>query len=127
MNTIDTKHQAIINACQQWLKNVVIKYNFCPFARKEFDAQTIEYIVCPHQQPQPVLAAIQAACQQLDNHPNISTSLIILPHGFERFDDYLDLVDSAQQHIIDPNYEGIYQLASFHPNYCFAGSDQQDL
>lgn len=116
----------MIQACQNWLKQVVIKYNFCPFARKEFDAQTIKYDICTHNQLDGVLTAIQNACEKLDNNDDISTTLVILPQGFERFDRYLDLVDAAQNTIIDPQYEGIYQLASFHPDYCFADADNQD-
>ena len=28
--------------------------------------------------------------------------------------------------LIEQDYEGIYQLASFHPEYCFAGEDETD-
>ena len=122
----NSDHQQIINACQQWLKTVVIKYNFCPFARKEFEAQTIEYQICNEQQIDAVLNQIQTACQQLDDNPNISTTLMILSTGYDNFDKYLDLIDAAQATIIDPDYEGIYQLASFHPDYCFADAKNDD-
>ena len=124
MNNLSDKQ--IIQSCQNWLKQVVIKYNFCPFARKEFEAKTIEYHICAHQNIDLALEAIEQACQKLDEIDHISTTLVILPQGFERFDSYLDLVDAAQSTIIDPQYEGIYQLASFHPDYCFADSNNQD-
>lgn len=122
----EPNNEQIVQACENWLKQVVIKYNFCPFARKEFDAQTIAYTICEHKKIESVLTAIQNACEQLDNNKQISTTLVILPHGFERFDRYLDLVDAAQSKIIDPQYEGIYQLASFHPDYCFADAHSED-
>ena len=39
---------------------------------------------------------------------------------------YLDLVDKGERLLVKENYEGIYQLASFHPLYLFAGSNEND-
>ena len=64
--------------------------------------------------------------QQLDEEPSIETTLLILPSGFEDFNHYLDLVEIADALIADNDYEGVYQVASFHPGYLFAGSSEND-
>jgi hypothetical protein len=46
---------------------------------------------------------------------------LVLSTGWASFDDYLMLVDVAQQSLEHWGYEGEYQLASFHPDYLFAG------
>ena len=40
-----TEHTLITQAMQNWVKSVIVKFNFCPFARKEVEANTIAYIV----------------------------------------------------------------------------------
>ena len=48
------------------------------------------------------------------------------PNSFANFDDYLDLVDKAEKALRKKKLEGIYQVASFHPLYRFAGSTDDD-
>ena len=66
------------------------------------------------------------SCEQLDRESDIETSLLILPNGLADFDDYLDFLDLANELMHKQGYEGIYQLASFHPDYCFDGVDAAD-
>jgi hypothetical protein len=65
-------------------------------------------------------------CLNLNEQPEVETALIILPEGFSDFEEYLDLVYEAEELIIDEGFEGTYQVASFHPNYVFADSDDND-
>lgn len=44
----------------------------------------------------------------------------------ESFDDFLDAVEIGDELMLAQGYEGVYQLASFHPDYCFEGSDEED-
>ena len=62
----------------------------------------------------------------LDRTEGIETSLLIFPNHFADFEDYLDLVELAENLSIEQGYEGVYQIASFHPDYCFAGADADD-
>jgi hypothetical protein len=52
--------------------------------------------------------------------------LIILPEHFDDFEQYLDIIDLCEQLLIMENLEGVFQVASFHPQYLFAGSDEND-
>ncbi|MBV1909251.1 MAG: DUF1415 domain-containing protein, partial [Kangiellaceae bacterium] len=63
---------------------------------------------------------------RLDQQGDIATTLILLPKGLESFFDYLDFIDIANELLVELGYEGIYQLASFHPDYCFADVQQDD-
>lgn len=119
-------YQHIIDSTALWVKNVIVKYNICPFARPELDNNSIRYIVLDQTRIDPLLDAIEAECRYLDTHPKVATTLVMLAKGFDDFNDYLDLLDLTQQSVIDPQYEGTYQLASFHPDYCFADSNEDD-
>lgn len=57
---------------------------------------------------------------------HIETTFLIFPGAYGNFMSYLDLVDKAEALLEKENYESVYQLASFHPGYCFAGSDEND-
>ncbi len=72
------------------------------------------------------LEAVIAELRFLDRTEDIETTLLIFPNHFADFDDYLDLVELAERLSIAEGYEGVYQIASFHPQYCFAGADEDD-
>lgn len=111
--------QAIATEMENWVERVIMKYNICPFARQEVMSDTIRYQVIENKKLDHVLTALIDECQFLDAHPELETTLFILPQGFEGFYLYLDLVDIANDLLIEQGYEGVYQLASFHPDYCF--------
>jgi hypothetical protein len=121
-----TDLNAPIPQTQRWLSTVVIGLNFCPFAKREFDSGRIHYAVIETQDTKAQLHAIIQHCAALDDDAERETSLLIFPAGLEDFEDYLDLLDMANALLIEQGYEGIYQLASFHPDYCFAGVSADD-
>ncbi|QLE85845.1 DUF1415 domain-containing protein [Shewanella sp. Scap07] len=121
---MDTVELSPAQQTRNWVEKVIMKYNICPFARQEVLRNSICYQVVDEQALAEVLTAFIKACQTLDENPQIETSLFIIPRGFEGFYQYLDLVDIATDLLIEQGYEGTYQLASFHPDYCFDGEPQ---
>ena len=117
---------AIITQTKKWITHVVVGCNFCPFAARELIKGSIHYEVLENADTQKVLEAVAAAMQQLDNEPNIETTLLILSFSFFNFDEYLDLLEDAETLLEKEGYEGIYQVASFHPAYLFAESTEDD-
>ncbi len=123
---VTPSNEKIIAQTKKWITDVVAGCNFCPFASKEIKRNTIHYQVLPEAGNRQALEAVMRQFIFLDDHPETATSLLILPHGFEKFPDYLDLLDLTEKLLKKEKYEGIYQLASFHPAYMFAGSNDQD-
>ena len=121
-----SEQQQYIEHTENWVKQVIMKYNLCPFARQEVERASIRYVAVEEHKSKAVLQALLAECALLDEQPAVETTLVILPRGFEGFYAYLDLVDLADQALFDQGYEGKYQLASFHPDYCFDGEAQDD-
>jgi hypothetical protein len=122
MSTIDEVDQT-----KQWLEQVIIGLNFCPFAKKEFVNQTIHYFTSNKEQLKAALVEFLSQCHYLYDNPKIETSLLIYNQGFRDFNRFLDLVDYANDIIVEYNFEGIFQLATFHPEYCFAEADYDDV
>jgi uncharacterized protein len=116
----------IVTSTQQWLKEVVIACNFCPFAAKEMLQNRIRYQVQKDDDLNACAEKILAELTFLDENADAETTLLIFPKGFEDFEDFLDLLDIAEGIIEYHDYAGIYQIASFHPNYLFEGSSEDD-
>ncbi len=116
----------IIDQTKKWIVDVVIGCNLCPFAANVIKQQTISYHVETSMDQEHCLHSFVYELERLDNNDRIETSFLIFPNKFEKFDDYLDLVSLTEELMKRKGYEGIYQVASFHPLYLFAGSDEND-
>lgn len=116
----------VINQTKKWLSSVVIEHNFCPFAKREYDNNRIHYAVIETDDLKVQLEHIILECAALDNNTQRETSLLILHKTLPDFEDYLDVLELANSLLKEQGYEGIYQLASFHPNYCFEGVNPDD-
>ncbi|UJF17568.1 DUF1415 domain-containing protein [Vibrio sp. SS-MA-C1-2] len=114
-----TEQQQVIDQTVKWVKDVIIKYNICPFARREIERGSIRCITVDESKIDKVLEQLIIECEFLDENSEIETSLVVIPRGFEGFYPYLDLVDIANELLIEQGYEGVYQIATFHPDYCF--------
>lgn len=116
----------IIEHTQNWVKDVIVKYNICPFARREVERGSIRYHVCDQMEKELLLQSLLNECHFLDENEATETTLFIMPVGLEGFYDFLDFVELANDLLEMEDYEGVYQLANFHPDYCFAGEPQSE-
>jgi hypothetical protein len=124
---IETEQQAqVIKMINSWLEQIVIDKNFCPFAKHSVEQKAVHFISTDLTQRKALLSLFADECIRLNNEAQLDTTLIILERGFEVFYDYLDLLDDCQALLEDTGFEGVYQLASFHPDYCFADCDEND-
>lgn len=118
----------VIAETRQWVWDFVIGLNLCPFAKHPFEQDRIRYQVCDDNDEQGIYRSILRELDQLSqlSAEQVETSLLIVPQGLESFDAYLDMLDVAEQAIQDCGLEGHFQLASFHPDYCFDGVAEDD-
>jgi len=113
----DTKH---------WFESMVLGLGLCPFAAPVHKAKRIRYSSCHPDNVQELLTHLLQECQLLERKPHWSTSLLIYPGLFPDFSSYLDVLYAAEAHLKKHHFEGTFQLASFHPNYCFQDCDPSD-
>ena len=122
----ENETEQVITDTKNWVNNVVVGCNFCPFAAKEVKKGSIQYTVLDEATLKTTLEAVMRAMLQLDSDDSIETTLLILPGSFLLFNDYLNMLDKAETLLDKEQYSGIYQMASFHPAYLFAGSNNED-
>lgn len=104
----------------QWVDNVIIGENFCPFARKEREQDRIRVSTVEESDHALILQSLLDEMLLLENDAKVETTLLVITEGCKDFFDYLDLVDLANRLIRQQQYEGVFQLATFHPDYLFA-------
>ncbi len=116
-----------VSVVQQWLDNAVIGLNLCPFAATPKRLNKIHYRVLEEGPEDSILQALMEEMQRLDKFPDIETTLLILPHHLQSFDDYNQFLNWTDALINKQGWSGIYQIASFHPDYCFQGAAPDDV
>ncbi|MDX2067935.1 MAG: DUF1415 domain-containing protein [Haliscomenobacter sp.] len=114
--------EIIVSQTQAWIKKVIIACNFCPFAQREVQRGSIRYLVVHSEDIDVCMEAMFAECGRLDEDENIETTLVIFPGVFTSFKDYLLLIENCEDMLVVNDYEGVYQVASFHQDYQFAGT-----
>ena len=117
--------QLIIDQTIAWIHKVVVGCNFCPFAARTLQNH-VHYQVEDSTNTTSCLDSFLQEITRLDKELHIETSFLIFSNAFQHFEDYLDIVSLAEDLLKEKGYEGIYQLASFHPVYRFAGSAKDD-
>ena len=113
-------------ATQKWIETVVIGLNICPFAQKVFDDKRIRFEIENSKDIESCLETVVAEFEYLDDHTNVETTLICYANYLKNFNDYLEFLTIAQVLLKELGYESIYQLASFHPDYLFAKTNEDD-
>ena len=126
-NLINTED--VVSATATWLDKAVIGLNLCPFAKAVQVKQQVRYVVSEAKTPEALLEDLERELELLAeaNPEKIETTLLIHPlalHDFLDFNDFLDVADGMLEEM---ELDGILQVASFHPDYQFAGTEQDDI
>lgn len=112
----------------QWLNDVVIGLNLCPFAAKPQRNQQIKIFVSQASREEALLQDILDQLLELDTKEaqELETALVVVPNMLDDFMDYNFFIDWVEALIRQQDWEGIFQVATFHPDYCFAGTCPED-
>lgn len=119
----------VIQATRDWLERAVIGLNLCPFAKAVHARGQIRYVVSDATGRDALLADLKQELQALSEvDPNlIDTTLLIHPGAMGDFLEYNDFLTVADRAVRKLRLDGVIQIASFHPNYQFAGSMPDDI
>lgn len=106
-----------------WVKDFVVGFNLCPFARPLLASEALRVTVCEANDDEGVAAALLNEIQliQKASESEVATTLVVFPNALQGFDGYLAFLHGAQQLLEEMGLLGVLQLASFHPDYQFAG------
>lgn len=116
----------VIDATLNWVDDIVIKHNFCPFARYVRTPNQIRCVVNTGDAGE-VIQSLYDELRHLEENDSTATTLIALTHpAIADFEEYLDVLAISDSMLHDWGFSGTYQLASFHPDYVFEGNDIND-
>ena len=120
--------QQVLQTTRNWLEKVVVGLTLCPFASKPLAHDQIRLAVSQAQSFEQLSKELLAEMAFILQHEpeELETSLLIMPHLLEDFEEYLNFVAWGEEQIEAIGAEGTLQLASFHPDYCFADADAED-
>lgn len=121
--------ETVIAATRTWLERAVIGLNLCPFAKAVHVKEQIRYVVSAATTPEELLADLVRELEVLAeaSAEKIDTTLLIHPQVLGDFLDYNDFLDLADDALEELQLDGILQIASFHPDYQFDGTEPDDI
>ncbi len=124
MSSTNTEKSATqMQLTRQWLEQVVIGLGLCPFAAQPLLENRVRIQVCDSTTELQLLETLHAELDRLDQQPasELETTLLVLPNMLADFADYNQFLDQVDALLDEFAWHGKYQIASFHPHYCFAG------
>lgn len=112
-----------------WLERAVIGLNLCPFAKGVHVKGQIHYVVSQATSAQELLQDLVRELQELEAaDPAVrDTTLLMAPLCLQDFLDFNDFLGEAERALAELDLEGILQIASFHPQFQFAGTQAEDI
>lgn len=112
----------------RWLERAVIGLNLCPFAKAVHVKGQIRYAVSEATTPEALRGDLQRELSLLVDTPaeQVDTTLLIHPRVLNDFADYNDFLADADELLEELELDGVVQIASFHPDYCFAEGPSDD-
>jgi len=118
-----------LQATQRWVERVVIGLNLCPFAKAVQLRGQVRYRLSAATSTEALLVDLRDELSSLHGADAaiVDTSLLVHPHVLQDFYDYNDFLAEADAELARLGLEGELQIASFHPDYCFADSEPDDL
>ncbi len=118
--------QVIVNSVIRWFEQAVLGLNLCPFAHRPYQQSAIHFKLCAARDDNACLSDLYLYLQELDQNSEIDTLIMICPYHLQQFADYNQFLSLADQLLDQEGWSGVYQIASFHPDYQFADAPAGD-
>ena len=112
-----------------WVTRAVVGLNLCPFAKAPLVKGQIRCVVSDAGDARALLAVLRDELETLAeaNPAQIETTLVVHPQMLVDFAEFNDFLDEADQLLDAMDLTGVIQVASFHPQYRFAGTEDDDM
>ena len=120
-------YSVVTDSVSRWLESVIVDLNLCPFAKRELTNNRVRFTVTGAENEERLLAALEEEFELLGSDPSIETTLLIHPNVLNDFYDYNQFLDYADRLLVEMELDGVYQIASFHPEYQFGGTNPDDV
>ena len=112
-----------------WVTRAVVWLNLCPFAKAPLVKGQIRCVVSNVRDAQALLDVLRDELETLAqaNPERIETTLVVHPLVLVDFAEFNDFLDDADRLLDAMDLTGVIQVASFHPQYRFAGTEDDDM
>ena len=119
----------VLAQTRHWLEKAVIGLNLCPFAKAVYVKNQVRLVVSHARHADDFLEDLDRELDLLVamSASEIDTTLLIHPTLFEDFLDFNDFLEVAEGVVDEHALEGVVQLASFHPQFQFDGTEPDDI
>jgi hypothetical protein len=119
----------VLAATRSWLEKAVIGLNLCPFAKSVHVKRQIRFAITAAQTADELLSELSHELELLaqTDPAELDTTLLIHPQAMTDFIDYHFFLAEADAALVRLGFDGVFQIASLHPDYEFAGSDPADI
>jgi uncharacterized protein len=126
---MDPTVEEAIAATRAWVERAVIGLNLCPFAKAVEVKNQIRYVVSDARNSDVLLDHLERELLELSQAPPaaVDTTLLIHPWVLNDFLDYNDFLEVADEMVDALDLTGVLQVASFHPQFQFAGTEPHDI
>jgi hypothetical protein len=90
--------------------------------------ELLRIVVCDSADEVAQMRALLHELDRLQSTPEqeLATTVVVYTAGLTAFDDYLDFLAVAEHLLDEAELDGVIQIASFHPDYCFADAAPDD-
>ena len=121
--------EIVISKTKEWLEKAVIGLNLCPFAKAAYVKNQIRFKVSRAINREDLLKDLINEMKHLNETvaSTTDTTLLIHPEVLEDFMEYNEFLEVAECSLMELGLEGVLQIASFHPNYQFAGTQPNEI
>ena len=125
----DSERAPVLAATREWLEKAVFGLNLCPFAKSVYVKNQVRYAISAARTADELLAELSAELALLEatDPKQLDTTLLVHPAAMTDFLDYHFFITETDALLRNNDYEGIFQIATLHPHYEFAGSDPDDI
>lgn len=121
------EHEEIVRPVRRWVEAQVVGMNLCPFAKRELIKDRIRFSVTEASTEEALLVDLQVELELLNSDKTVETTLLIHPQVLQDFYDYNQFLGYADRLLGQIGLDGVYQIASFHPDYQFGGTEPGDV
>ena len=121
--------EQVLEKTRHWLEAAVIGLNLCPFAKAVYVKNQVRLVVSKARHADDLLEELDRELDLLVATPasEIDTTLLIHPTLFGDFLDFNDFLEVAEGVVDEHELEGVIQLASFHPQFQFDGTELDEI
>jgi uncharacterized protein len=125
----DVSAEQALAQTRAWIEQAVIGLNLCPFAKAVQAKGLVRYVCSEASDTAALRAQLREELLRLADTPidQLETTLLVHPQALDDFLDFNDFLDEAEALLGEMGLDGTLQIASFHPQYQFAGTAPDDI